>query len=212
MLNDTFEKLVTGVSELKRESAKENRIADYILLLENYSDKFDACAEYDGVLEKAKGLIGQDRLNATIKTTLEKEAKKATVTEQKKLELEPIVQLFKDRLLEVAGKYTPYINFYGDSTISIQYFNEATGGPLTVGIVKLDGRKKYIKINNPDMGDNYNDEFIVEGKIDDLLPHVGKFIEKIKNYEKAISKINKQFDHEGVALLGKDAWEKLSKR
>jgi hypothetical protein len=103
---------------------------------------------------------------------------------------------FLDALMKSAGKHEPYINLYREANgaITVQYYNERQGGPLTVGTVKLQGKTKNINIKNPSMGTNYDDVFKVDGELDALLPHVGKFVEKIKNNEKALAQIEKQIE------------------
>jgi len=103
---------------------------------------------------------------------------------KKQYETTPEETTFLDALMGSAGKYAPHINLYREANgaITVQYYDESKGGPLTVGTVKLQGRTKNINIKNPSMGTNYDDVFRVDGELDSLLPHVGRFVEKIRNF------------------------------
>jgi len=103
--------------------------------------------------------------------------------------------VFIEALKTKAGQYAQYITFHRErnGAIGVMYYREGHGGSLNCGVVKLQGRAKYIKIKNVEMGNNYDSVFRVDGELDVLLPHVGKFVEKIKNNKKSLAKIDAKF-------------------
>jgi len=126
---------------------------------------------------------------------------------KKQYETTPEETTFLDALMGSAGKYAPYINLYREANgaITARYYNKSNGGPLTVGTVKLQGKTKNINIKNPSMGTDYDDVFKVDGELDALLPHVGKFIEKIYNHIKALDQIEKDIE----ASVGPDVYKTM---
>jgi len=110
---------------------------------------------------------------------------------------------FISEFVEQADDYAPDLVFHRSSDKSISVFYRKDGqGQLNVGVVKLQGKTKYIKINNER----------IDGETELLLPHINKFIERIENNEKTLAKIEKEHNTLGASLIGKDAWKQLSKR
>jgi len=205
LLNDSFAKLAESVNAVKRESSKESRVVEYIKTLQQYGTRFAECREYVETLQRAKTMLKEETLRAVENNTYTDATKRKS-----NIVLEGYTDdetTFLDALMKSAGKYASYINLYREANgaITVQYYNESKGGPLTVGKVKLQGKTKNINIKNPSMGTDYDDVFKVDGELDTLLPHVGKFIEKIGNHIKALDQMEKDIE----ASVGPEVYQMM---
>jgi len=196
LLVDSLERLKGDVSKLKRVSSRESRVIDYIGVLQKYREKLATCVEYEKVLQNAKGLLSQDTLQSVENNTYTNKAKRGS-----SIQLDGYTQeetIFIDALKRQAGKHARYLVFYKESNGGICVFHRKPGqGQLNVGVVKLQGRAKYIKIN----------DYRIDGELDVLLPHVDKFIEKIDKNEATL----KEIDRMGIDIMGRDMWNTLNK-
>jgi len=196
LLKDSFQRLERDVSGLKKVSSKESKVIDYIGVLQKYMDKLAMCAEYEKNLQKAKDLLSQDTLQSVENNTYTDKTKRGSSIQLDGYTKEETV--FIDVLKKQTGKYARHLVFYKESNGGICVLHRKPGqGQLNVGVVKLQGRAKYIKIN----------DYRIDGELDVLLPHVDKFIEKIDKNEAT----QKEIDRIGMNMMGRDMWNTLNK-
>jgi hypothetical protein len=194
ILDGSLAKLNGELAGINEVAIREDKVTTYIMMLRQYKDKFGENGNYSYAMGKAKDMLSEDYLQIIEKGEDVSGGRGCKIeydivqnpNAKKQYEETPEETTFLDALMKSAGKYAPYINLYREANgaITVQYYNESKGGPLTVGTVKLQGKTKNINIKNPSMGTNYDDVFKVDGELDALLPHVGKFVEKIKNNER----------------------------
>jgi hypothetical protein len=223
VLRRSWQKQLDDMEKLKSNSGRKKRLLAYLDELKEYKDNFVGVDTYDLILFEVK-----NELEAIEDVPVKTNAKDGHNNDQtggkvfihniaakpntkKQYDETPEEATFLDALMKSAGNYAPYINLYREANgaIAVQYYNESKGGPLTVGTVKLQGKTKNINIKNPSMGTNYDDVFKIDGELDALLPHVGKFAEKIRNNEKALKKTDNMVRR---AIGDDDLYHILNKR
>jgi len=186
LLRDSLQRLVQSVAELKRTSTRESRTIDYIGVLQKYKYKLETCAEYEKTLQEAKALLSKDTLQSVENNTYIDKTRRGSGIQLDGYTNEEAI--FIDAIARQAGKHVRYLIFNKELNGGIRVlYRKPRQGQLNIGIVKLQGRAKYIKINNVGLDSDYDSVYRVDGELDVLLLHIDKFIEKIENNETIIT-------------------------